>query len=88
MHQCYEVAKTPRPPPTANKAKEVKGNSKGKGKEKQLSAPAKGSYDYHDGSVSDIALRMHFQRGYEEFKVGGCVAGSRLAVGPLRRRTF
>ncbi|KAI0794029.1 hypothetical protein C8Q74DRAFT_1246439 [Fomes fomentarius] len=69
MHACYEVAKTPRPPPTANKSKEVKGKSKGKEKEKQLSAAAKVSYDYHDGSVSDIALRMHFQRGYEEFKL-------------------
>ena len=27
-------------------------------------------YDYHDGSIHDLAIRTHFQRGYEEFKVG------------------
>ena len=26
-------------------------------------------YDYHDGSLHDAALRAHFERGYEEFKV-------------------
>ena len=67
MSQCYEVAKTPRPPPSSAKAKDPKG--KAKGKQKDTSARPTVLYDYHDGSVHDIALRSHFQRGYEDFKV-------------------
>ncbi|KAI0629146.1 hypothetical protein C8Q77DRAFT_1142379 [Trametes polyzona] len=66
MHACYEVAKTPRPP-SAAKAKEASKSNKGKGKE-TATRPAV-LYDYHDGSVHDEALRTHFQRGYEGFKL-------------------
>ena len=61
------MAKTPRPPPQNSKAKDIKGKSKGK--EKESPAAPKVLYDYHDGSLYDIALRTHFERGYEEFKV-------------------
>ncbi|KAH9852031.1 hypothetical protein C2E23DRAFT_868869 [Lenzites betulinus] len=70
IHACYEVAKTPRPSPSPTKPKEAskgKAKSKGKGPE-QKSRPAV-QYDYHDGSVHDEALRTHFQRGYEGFKL-------------------
>ncbi|KAI0334536.1 hypothetical protein GY45DRAFT_1343283 [Cubamyces sp. BRFM 1775] len=68
IHACYEVAKTPRQLPPTNKAKEnPKGKSKGKEKEQALRPTV--LYDYHDGSVHDEAVRAHFQRGYEGFKV-------------------
>ncbi|KAI0246709.1 hypothetical protein BJV78DRAFT_1348660 [Lactifluus subvellereus] len=62
IHACIEVAKTPRPPPPANKGK---GKDKGKGKSAERSVV----YDYHDGSVHDLALRAQVLRGYEEFKL-------------------
>lgn len=69
--QCYEVAKTPRPTPATHKNKDRKGKAKGKENEKEQQQSARTMlYDYHDGSVHDIALRTHFERGYEEFKVG------------------
>ncbi|RPD64248.1 hypothetical protein L226DRAFT_611828 [Lentinus tigrinus ALCF2SS1-7] len=68
IHACYEVAKTPRPTSTSKKSKDAKGKSKGKEKEQQQPARTV-MYDYHDGSVHDIALRTHFERGYEEFKL-------------------
>ena len=68
VFQCYEVAKTPRP--HHNKGKGApKGKSKGKEKETDQSSRPTTIYDYLDGSIHDIALRTHFQRGYEEFKV-------------------
>ncbi|KAI9066981.1 hypothetical protein FKP32DRAFT_1664550 [Trametes sanguinea] len=68
IHACYELAKTPRPPPSTSKLKDGS-KSKSKGKEKaQPSQPAV-LYDYHDGSLHDEALRTHFQRGYEDFKL-------------------
>ncbi|KAH9888958.1 hypothetical protein C8Q73DRAFT_766729 [Cubamyces lactineus] len=68
IHACYEVAKTPRQPPPTTKTKE---NSKGKskGKEKEQASRPTVLYDYHDGSVHDEAVRAHFQRGYEGFKL-------------------
>ena len=69
--QCYEVAKTPRHTPATHKNKDRKGKAKGKENEKEQQQSARAMlYDYHDGSVHDIALRTHFERGYEEFKVG------------------
>ncbi|CDO75837.1 hypothetical protein BN946_scf184951.g35 [Trametes cinnabarina] len=67
IHACYELAKTPRPPPSASKSKESS-KSKSKGKEKEQPRPAV-LYEYHDGSLHDEALRTHFQRGYEDFKL-------------------
>ncbi|TBU44016.1 hypothetical protein BD309DRAFT_893366 [Dichomitus squalens] len=69
MHACYEVAKTPRPPPRSKGKSVPKGRSKGKETEKQQDSPPAIVYDYHDGSLHDLALRTHFQRGYEEFKL-------------------
>ncbi|OJT02904.1 hypothetical protein TRAPUB_6574 [Trametes pubescens] len=68
IHACFEVAKTPRPPPATSKAKETS-KSKHKGKEKERAPRPPVQYDYHDGSVHDEALRTHFQRGYEGFKL-------------------
>ncbi|TFK83138.1 hypothetical protein K466DRAFT_555542 [Polyporus arcularius HHB13444] len=72
VHACYEVAKTPRPTPSSNKSKDTKGKSKAKEKEKekeQQQSARNVLYDYHDGSVHDIALRTHFERGYEDFRL-------------------
>ncbi|KAH9940920.1 uncharacterized protein BXZ73DRAFT_88593 [Epithele typhae] len=67
MHACYEVAKTPRPLPTSAK---IKDSSKGKAKAKEPdSSRPNVLYDYHDGSLHDVALRSHLQRGYEDFKL-------------------
>lgn len=65
IHACVELAKTPRPPP-ANK-----GKSKDKGNKSGAKAADKSSvvYDYHDGSVHDLALRAQVLRGYEAFKL-------------------
>lgn len=45
----------------------TKGKSKGKGKEPEHKPDT--TYDYHDGSVRDIALRAHILNGYEQFKL-------------------
>ncbi|OSD02951.1 hypothetical protein PYCCODRAFT_1477255 [Trametes coccinea BRFM310] len=68
IHACYELAKTPRPPPSTSKSKESS-KSKSKGKEKEQPSRPAVLYDYHDGSLHDEALRTHFQRGYEDFKL-------------------
>ncbi|OCH87382.1 hypothetical protein OBBRIDRAFT_796262 [Obba rivulosa] len=61
IHACIDLAKTPRPAT-------VRG--KGKGKDKpSTSKPDAISYDYHDASVHDIAIREHILRGYEHFKL-------------------
>ncbi|KAI0788770.1 hypothetical protein C8Q75DRAFT_767861 [Abortiporus biennis] len=62
IHACVEVAKTPR-------QVTGKGKSKNKAKEKEKVKPQDVVYDYHDGSVRDIALRAHILQGYEEFKL-------------------
>ncbi|KLO12705.1 hypothetical protein SCHPADRAFT_829091 [Schizopora paradoxa] len=54
MHACIELSKTARPP-----AKDEKG--KAKRRETQ--------YDYNEGSVHDIALRVQLQLAYESFKI-------------------
>ncbi|CAL1715011.1 unnamed protein product [Somion occarium] len=63
MHACLELARTPRPVIT-------KGKDKGKSKIKDP-VPSKPEtvYDYHDGSLHDLALRKHLLRGYELFKL-------------------
>lgn len=61
IHQGIEIAKTPKLP--VDKAK-VKGKEKAKGKEVEDVA-----YDYHEGSVHDLALRADIMQGYEQFKV-------------------
>jgi len=66
--QCVEVAKVLRVP-------QDKAKGKAKAKEKPKTAPGKESnplkptYDYHEGSVYDVALRQDLLRGYERFKV-------------------
>ncbi|KAI1793552.1 hypothetical protein LXA43DRAFT_1001272 [Ganoderma leucocontextum] len=69
IHACYEVAKTPRSHPSNKGKGPPKGKSKGKEKETDQSSRTTTVYDYLDGSIHDIALRTHFQRGYAEFKL-------------------
>lgn len=66
--QAVELAKTPRTllPKPKDKGK---GNGKGKGKEKEKASTLLPSYDYHEGSFHDYALRAHLLRGYEQFKL-------------------
>ncbi|KAI8974529.1 hypothetical protein BD414DRAFT_468058 [Trametes punicea] len=68
LNQCYEVAKTPRSPPSTSKSK-ADPKSKSKGKEKEQASRPTLLYDYHDGSIHDEALRTHLRRGYEMFKL-------------------
>ena len=56
--QCVELPKTPRQP--------IKSPSKGKKPEPAKQEPP---FDYHEGSVHDVALKAHLQRAYELFKV-------------------
>jgi hypothetical protein len=39
--------------------------------------PSKPIYDYHEGSVYDVALRLDILRGYERFKVSCCSKSAR-----------
>ncbi|OJA10703.1 hypothetical protein AZE42_01056 [Rhizopogon vesiculosus] len=64
IHASIELPKTPRS--LVSKSKE---KSKGKGKEKEQATTIHPSYDYHDGSLHDYALRAHLLRGYEQFKL-------------------
>ncbi|KAG2113121.1 uncharacterized protein F5147DRAFT_682800 [Suillus discolor] len=68
IHAAVELAKTPRTllPKPKDKGK---GNGKGKGKEKEKASTLQPSYDYHEGSFHDYALRAHLLRGYEQFKL-------------------
>ncbi|KAI9458128.1 hypothetical protein BJY52DRAFT_1269847 [Lactarius psammicola] len=69
IHACIELAKTPRPVP-ANKGKSKdKGKSGAKAADKGKNGESSVVYDYHDGSVHDLALRAQVLRGYEEFKL-------------------
>ncbi|KAG2157853.1 uncharacterized protein EDB93DRAFT_1125050 [Suillus bovinus] len=68
IHAAVELAKTPRMLLSKPKDK-GKGNGKGKGKEKEQASTLQPSYDYHEGSFHDYALRAHFLRGYEQFKL-------------------
>ncbi|KAG2121183.1 hypothetical protein BD769DRAFT_1479744 [Suillus cothurnatus] len=45
------------------------GNGKGKEKEKEQASALQPSYDCHDGSLHDYALRAYLLRGYEQFKL-------------------
>ncbi|KAH9995037.1 hypothetical protein BJV77DRAFT_1097464 [Russula vinacea] len=66
VHACIELAKTPRAPaPNKGKGKagaKAAADSRGKDGEGVV-------YDYHEGSVHDIALRAQVLQGYEEFKL-------------------
>ncbi|KAG1880361.1 hypothetical protein C8R48DRAFT_683684 [Suillus tomentosus] len=68
IHAAVELAKTPRTllPKPKDKGK---GNGKGKGKEKEKASTLQPSYDYHEGSFHEYALRAHLLRGYEQFKL-------------------
>ncbi|KAG1808585.1 uncharacterized protein BJ212DRAFT_1381872 [Suillus subaureus] len=68
IHAAVELAKTPRMllPKPKDKGK---GNGKGKGKEKEQASALQPSYDCHDGSLHDYALRAYLLRGYEQFKL-------------------
>ncbi|KIP08810.1 hypothetical protein PHLGIDRAFT_87678 [Phlebiopsis gigantea 11061_1 CR5-6] len=61
IHACLELAKSPRPIPSKT--------TKGKGAGKAAVPPPQVVYDYHDGSIHDLALRARILRGYEEFKL-------------------
>ncbi|KAH7927349.1 hypothetical protein BV22DRAFT_1007247 [Leucogyrophana mollusca] len=70
IHASIEVARTPRPLLPKNKGREKeKGKGKDKQKEKVDNVDLQPSYDYHDGSMHDYALRAHLLRGYEHFKL-------------------
>ena len=60
-----EVAKTLRPVVT---------KSKGKAKAKGAPTQSESTYDYHDGSIYDLALKTYILRGYDQFKVGFVLA--------------
>ncbi|KAJ8586900.1 hypothetical protein M405DRAFT_771033, partial [Rhizopogon salebrosus TDB-379] len=66
IHASIDLPKTPRS--LTSKSKE-KDKGKGKGKEKEQASTAPPSYDYHDGSLHDYAIREHLLRGYEQFKL-------------------
>lgn len=68
IHAAVELAKTPRMllPKPKDKGK---GNGKGKGKEKEQASALQPSYDCHDGSLHDYALRAYLLRGYDQFKL-------------------
>lgn len=70
IHAAVELAKTPRMllPKPKDKGK-GNGKGKGKGKEKEKASIQQPSYDSHDGSLHDYALRAHLFRGYEQFKL-------------------
>ncbi|KAH8093310.1 hypothetical protein BXZ70DRAFT_949891 [Cristinia sonorae] len=61
IHACVELAKTPRQVTPKRNAPKTKG--------KEPVAKPEVVYDHHDGSLSDLALRTHIQRGYELFKL-------------------
>ena len=67
--KCIELAKTPRPLPTIKGKSKDKGKSGAKPADKGKDGENSAVYDYHDGSVHDLALRAQILRGYEEFKV-------------------
>lgn len=68
IHACVEVPKVPRAP---------QGKARGKTKEREKlktpeigkKDPSKPTYDYHEGSIHDVALRQDILRGYERFKL-------------------
>ncbi|KAG1741148.1 hypothetical protein EDB19DRAFT_1706614 [Suillus lakei] len=68
IHAAVELAKTPRTllPKPKDKGK---GKGNGKGKEKEQASTLQPSYDHHDGSLHDYALRARLLRGYEQFKL-------------------
>jgi hypothetical protein len=68
------LAKTPRPPPTNKGKSKDKGKSGAKPADKGKNCESSVVYDYHDGSVHDLALRSQILRGYEEFKVRDDIA--------------
>jgi hypothetical protein len=70
IHAAVELARTPRTllPKPKDKGK-GKGNGKGKEKEKEQASALQPSYDCHDGSLHDYALRAYLLRGYEQFKL-------------------
>lgn len=58
--QCVELAKSPRP---------ALAKVKGKAVAKEAAVKQELIYDYHDGSVNDLALKTQIMKGYEQFKV-------------------
>ncbi|EMD38908.1 hypothetical protein CERSUDRAFT_104200 [Gelatoporia subvermispora B] len=61
IHASIDLAKTPRPATV---------RAKGKGKDKPGAPKADNvSYDYHDASVHDDAIRERLLQGYEQFKL-------------------
>ena len=48
--------------------------SKGKAKAKNAPTQSESTYDYHDGSIYDLALKTHILRGYDQFKVSFVLA--------------
>ncbi|KAF8498519.1 hypothetical protein F5888DRAFT_1794065 [Russula emetica] len=65
IHACIELAKTPRAPASG------KGKGKAGAKTSDKGKDGEGNivYDYHEGSVHNLALRAQVLQGYEEFKL-------------------
>lgn len=71
------MAKAPKPPQAKAKSR-AKEKEKSKFPETGEKDPSQPTYDYHEGSIHDIALRQDILRGYERFKV---------SLRPLSRRS-
>lgn len=65
IHACIELAKTPRAPASGK----GKGRAGAKTADKSKDGESNIVYDYHEGSVHDLALRAQVLQGYEEFKL-------------------
>ncbi|KAJ3557338.1 hypothetical protein NM688_g1524 [Phlebia brevispora] len=60
IHACVEVAKTPR---------QVAAKSRNKAKSKESSPQTELTYDYHDGSINDLALKTQMLRGQQALEL-------------------
>ncbi|KAH9967124.1 hypothetical protein BC827DRAFT_1171687 [Russula dissimulans] len=65
IHACVELAKTPGVPHSSKGKGKVGSKAADKGKNGESNVV----YDYHEGSVHDLALRAQVMQGYEEFKL-------------------
>jgi len=65
IHAAVDLAKSPR---ATSRTSNAKAKSK-KGKEPERDIPEQPVFDFHDGSLHDLALREHLLRGYEQFKI-------------------
>ncbi|KAI6044291.1 hypothetical protein EDC04DRAFT_2644016 [Pisolithus marmoratus] len=62
IHAAIELAQTPQ-------TESSKLKSKDKGKAKEETSGDRPTFEHHDGSLHDSAIRAHMLRGYEQFKL-------------------